>query len=286
MSATTGLAQVLGDWRPGTVEITRRVEPWPLRAFAGLIGGPPPGDVLPPLWHAFVLLDDPPTRENTGEDGHPAHGPFLPPIPGRRRMFAGARLRLDAPIPVGAALTGRSAVSATEVKSGRTGEMAFVTVRTELSVEGTAVGVEEQDVVYRSEPPGTPRRTMQRAPATGDDPAGDWRLELPTDPALLYRTSALLANGHRIHYDHPYATGVEGYPGLVVHGPLLALLALELPRRHAPGRAVRGFSYRLARPAFVPDPIVARARCTAAGAEVTVGVRGAEPSLTATVELE
>ena len=285
--AQTSLAESLADWQPGSAEMTRRVDPWFAAAFADLLDAPPPsldlGAALPPLWHWFVLLDHP-AGSATGADGHPAEGPFLPPIPGRRRMFAGGRLRQEAPIPIGVELSSRSRVSEVTVKTGRTGEMAFVTVRHELLVDGATVGVEEQDFVYRSEPAGTARRT--RPPETGSaDPEGEWRVELATDPVVLFRFSALTYNGHRIHYDRPYATQVEGYPDLVVHGPLLALLALELPRRHAPDRPVRAFEYRLVRPAFVPSRIVSVGRVQGADVDVVVGAQGASPSLTARVGL-
>jgi 3-methylfumaryl-CoA hydratase len=285
------LAESLRDWRPAPVETTRRVDPWPVAAFADLLDAPRPplaeGAALPPLWHWFVLLDHP-AQAAIGADGHPAQGPFLPPVPHRRRMFAGGRLRASAPVPIGAELTSRSAVTDVVVKTGRSGEMAFVTVRHELVVAGATVGVEEQDIVYRSEPDG-PRRAAPPPAADAAEPAGDWRAELATGPVLLFRFSALTYNGHRIHYDRDYATRVEGYPDLVVHGPLLALLALELPRRHAPDRPVRSFDYRLVRPAFAPARVVAAGppADTAPGARVPieVAVRGAEPSLTATVEL-
>jgi 3-methylfumaryl-CoA hydratase len=279
------LADSLKDWQPGSAETTRRVDPWPAEAFAGLIGTPAPpplgpGDPLPPMWHWFTLLDHPAQAE-IGADGHPASGSFLPPIPGRRRMFAGGRLRQDAPIPIGAELSSRSSVVSMSVKSGRSGDLAFVTVRHELVVDGTAVGVEEQDVVYRSEPDGAAPRLVPRHETGVSEPAGEWRLELPTDPVLLFRFSALTYNGHRIHYDRPYATQVEGYPDLVVHGPLLVLLALELPRVHAPDRAVRAFDYRLVRPAFVPSRIVSAGQPGGSAVDLAVGAEGAGPSLTA-----
>ena len=113
----------------------------------------------------------------------------------------------------------------------------------------------------------------------------DWRLTLPTDPVRLFRFSALTYNGHRIHYDQPYATAVEGYPGLVVHGPLLALLALELPRRHAP-EPVTEFAYRLVRPAFAGAVVEATARRTGTSLDLAVGAVQAGPSLTATATME
>ena len=285
------LREALEGWRPGAVTMTRRVDPWPAAAFADLIGTPAPGlttgDPLPPMWHWFTLLEHPKTDE-IGADGHPADGPFLPPIPGRSRMFAGGRLRLDNPIPIGAELTGTSSVTDIKVKNGRSGEMAFVTVRTGLSAEGKAVGAEEQDIVYRSGPAGTPPRKVQRPPTNAPEPDGDWRTTIPTDPVILFRFSALTYNGHRIHYDQPYATQAEGYPGLVIHGPLLALLALELPRLHAaPGKTLTRFEYRLVRPAFVPATIVAAGRPARNGDEVTltVAASGAAPSLTAKAAL-
>jgi 3-methylfumaryl-CoA hydratase len=283
-----GLADLLRDWQPGAVEMSRRVDPWPAAAFAALTGAPEPplkdGDPLPPLWHWFTLLEHPATAE-IGADGHPAGGPFWPPIPGRRRMFAGGRLRVAAPIPVGSLLATRSAVSNVSVKSGRTGEMAFVTVRHELLADGVPAGVEEQDIVYRREPPGTLPAAMERPEAVAPEPPADWRAELATDPVLLFRFSALTYNGHRIHYDRDYATQAEGYPDLVIHGPLLALLALDLPRLHAPGRSVTSFDYRLVRPAFAPATVVATAQRTPGGASIAVGAVGVDPSLTATVVL-
>jgi 3-methylfumaryl-CoA hydratase len=283
------LGDVLRHWQPGTAQLSRRVDPWPAAAFADLIGAVPPrlnpGDPLPPLWHWFYLLDHP-AQVGIGADGHPAGGPFLPPIPGRRRMFAGGRLRLDAPIGVGAELSSRSAVADVSVKSGRSGDLAFVTVRHELTADGVLVGTEEQDIVYRSEPEGTPPRAVPQPRTDVPERAGEWRSELATDPVLLFRFSALTYNAHRIHYDRHYATQAEGYPDLVVHGPLLALLALELLRIHVPEQRVRSFAYRLARPAFVPARLMAVGGPAKASAEITVGAQGAEPSLTATATWE
>jgi 3-methylfumaryl-CoA hydratase len=278
------LAESLAGWKPGTAELTRRVDPWTVAAFAGLTGVPLPppaeGDPLPPLWHWFTLVDHP-AQSAIGADGHPASGPFLPPVPGRRRMFAGGRLQLDAPVPVGASLTSRSAVTSVSVKDGRSGELGFVTVRHELSVDGVAVGAEEQDIVYRCEDGGTIPRSVPRPETSEPEPDGPWRLELATGPVTLFRFSALTYNAHRIHYDRPYATKTEGYPDLVIHGPLLALLALELARVNAPGRPVRSFSYRLMRPAFSPARVVAAGNPGPDGTavEVSVAAAGAMPSL-------
>ena len=209
-TATSPLAEALRGWQPPTVERSRRVDPWSAAAFAALLDTEAPaldeGAPLPPMWHWFTVLDHPAQAE-IGDDGHPAHGPFLPPTPGRRRMFAGGRLTQLAPIPLGASLEWRAAVADVAIKSGRTGEMAFVTTRYEMSVAGAPVAVEEQDIVYRSEPPGTPRRATARPDGGAPEPTGTWRAALATDPVLLARFSALTYNGHRIHYDTGYATG-------------------------------------------------------------------------------
>jgi 3-methylfumaryl-CoA hydratase len=279
------LAAIAREWEPPVVETRRRVDPWPAAAFADLVEGecPAVADALPPLWHWFTLLDHPRTSA-MGEDGHPADGPLLPPVPGRRRMIAGGRLRRLGSIPFGAQLHARSQIADVTAKSGRSGAMLFVTVRHELRVDDapTVVAVEEQDVVYRSEPSGADRRTTPRPPSGGPDPAGEWRLRLPTDPVLLARFSALTYNGHRIHYDRPYVNEVEGYPDLVIHGPLMALLALELPRRFAPDEALAEINFRLARPAFVPSSLVAAGTRGGDTVAIAVAAEGARPSLTAT----
>jgi 3-methylfumaryl-CoA hydratase len=287
--STGVLRESLAGWAPEPVESTRRVDPWAAAAFADLLDTPlrpslAPGDPLPPLWHWFYLLDHP-AQSELGADGHPAAGRFLPPIPGRRRMFAGGRWHQKGPIPVGAELACRSEVADVAVKTGRSGELAFVTVRHVLSVGGAAVATEEQDIVYRSEPPGAPVRRLERPAADAPAATSDWREVRATDETLLFRFSALTYNGHRIHYDRTYATETEGYPDLVVHGPLLALLACELPRVHASARPVSEFAYRLVRPAFVPAEIEATATVDGTRLDIAVGAVGVGPSLTATAVL-
>lgn len=288
----TGLATYLDGWSPAPRSWTGQVTGWSVRAFAGLLDQPDPlrsQSVVPPMWHLFGLLAHPAQAE-LGADGHPADGPFLPPIPHRRRMFAGGRWREARPLPVDRPIDCTSEIVARRVTSGRTGELAFVTVRTGYAVDGQRYAVEEQDIVYRSQPDSsvagqpTAPATASAGAAPAEEPAAGHELRIEPDPTLLFRFSALTYNAHRIHYDHPYATGVEGYPGLVVHGPLLALLALELPRRHVPDRRVGRFDYRLRRPAFAGAAVVARSLSGQPddGAELTVGVAGAAASLTAT----
>jgi len=289
------LASSLEAWAPEPVESTDRVGGWSVEAFAALLDQPSPlaggRAELPPMWHWFGFLEHVPERE-LGADGHPAGGGFLPPIPHRRRMFAGARWWQYRALPVEQPITCRSSVAAVEVKTGRSGEMAFVTVRNEFSVAGEPSVLEEQDIVYRGQPDPPAGTAAPARSAAPDEPVEGWppfvhELVLEPDAALLFRFSALTYNAHRIHYDQPYATGVEGYPGLVVHGPLLALLALELPRRHQPDQWVAEFRDRLRRPAVAGTPL--RAWSAPAGAdgwqELATGVVGGPPSLTASALL-
>lgn len=296
----SGLAGYLEGWWPEPLRRTDRIRQWPVDAFTGLLDQPAlPADApLPPLWHWFSFLDHP-AQSEIGDDGHPAAGHFLPPIPHRRRMFAGGRwerIAGVAPIRVGDEVTLESSVTSIEPKTGRSGEMAFVTVRNEFSRGGDLTVVEEQDIVYRSEPPADPNATPgpsaprpAAAPAGADEDAEppEHELRIVPDPPLLFRYSALTYNTHRIHYDQPYATGVEGYPGLVVHGPLLALLALELPRRHRPDDDVLEFRYRLRKPAFVGATVVAGSKAPDADGrcELSVGELGGSASLTATARI-
>ena len=268
------MAGPLTGWSPGPVTAADRVEPPPVAAVYAQRLQPPtvagPGEELPPLWHWFSFLDHP-RHSELGEDGHPAAGRFLPPLPDRRRMIAGGRLEVRAPLRVGDVVERRSELVAVREKEGRSGAMVFVTVRHTLSRDGAPRVVEEQDVVYRSQPAGTARPL----PDGGPVPLPVDGIALDTDPALLFRFSALTTNAHRNHYDAPYATGVEGHPGLVVHGPLLALLALEVPRRA--GRAVASFAYRLTRPVSCGQRVVAGE----GPGGLAVAVPGAPAALTA-----
>ncbi|MSP48839.1 MAG: acyl-CoA dehydrogenase [Alphaproteobacteria bacterium] len=213
---------------------------------------PPPrsGDPLPPLWHWLYFLEAKPASE-LGPDGHPKRGGFLPPVPLPRRMWAGSRLTFLAPIPLGAPIRRDSEILKVEVKEGRSGTLVFVTVRHRVMCAGAAAIEEEHDIVYRNSP-----KPGDAAPAAKPEPGdGTWSRRLVPDPVLLFRYSALTFNGHRIHYDHPYVTTVEGYPGLVVHGPLQATLMLDLVRRQRPAARVRRFSFRALQPVFADRPL-------------------------------
>jgi 3-methylfumaryl-CoA hydratase len=293
------LAATTADWSPAPVTTTGSTTAWSVEAFSGLLDLPPvagDGEALPPLWHWFGFLDHP-RQDELGDDGHPATGTFLPPIPQRRRMIAGGRLEVRRPVAVGETLERRSSLVRAEVKHGRSGAMLLVTVRHEFVRDSTVTVAEEQDVVYRSQPPGATRGMAAPAEVGTPPPVSPEAIELRTDPTLLFRFSALTYNTHRIHYDEPYVTAVEGYPGLVVHGPLLALLLLEIPRRHRPGRRVARCDYRLSRPVFAGATVRAdhaaerpdiddTANDDGDALRVVAGVPGASPSISATITLD
>jgi len=210
-----------------------------------------PGDAAPPLAHWLMFL--PSARQSAlGVDGHPARGGFLPPVHHLpRRMWAGGRLEFHAPLRVGMAVTRRSSITDVSRRQGGTGELIFVTVRHEVHEQGarSPLLTEEHDIVYRS------AETVAAKPAPAAPEPGAWRREVSPDAVMLFRYSALTFNGHRIHYDRDYVTKEEGYPGLIVHGPLVATLLLDLLRRQQPEARVTRFSFRAMSPLFDGAPV-------------------------------
>ncbi|WP_043752307.1 FAS1-like dehydratase domain-containing protein [Methylobacterium nodulans] len=199
------------------------------------------GDGEAPLALHWCLAPETPAAGSLGPDGHAAKGGFLPPVPLPRRMWAGGEIETLQPLRLGDRVVRRETVSDVAVKEGRTGALCFVTVRHDYETPRGIAIRERQDIVYReASRPGAPSAAVPRAP---EDPAPDlaWRIE--ATPVLLFRYSAMTFNGHRFHYDFPYATQVEGYAGLVVHGPLQASLLLNLAARLL-GRVPARFRYR------------------------------------------
>jgi 3-methylfumaryl-CoA hydratase len=221
------------------------------------------GDALPLPWHWFFFLPRAP-QATLDADGHPQRGGFLPPIPYPRRMFAGARMQVHRPLRVGVPALREGSIRDVVMKSGKTGALAFVTVAYRFMQDGQLCLEEEQDIVYRE--PGAAVAAPVQA-ALPPPPEGSWTRTLQPDTRLLFRFSALTFNAHRIHYDRAYATAVEGYPGLVVHGPLTAVLLLQLVRRSTP-RPVVAFSFRGVAPLFDLGPIRLLGKPTGDGVEL------------------
>ena len=241
---------------------------------------PKMGDPLPIGWHS-TLFPRVVRHSQIGPDGHPARGDFLPPVPLPRRMFAGKRITIHQQLQVGDEVRRESTIQSVTPKTGRTGQMVFVTVKTDMiGPRGVAI-TEEQDIVYREEPAkGAPPPEPQPAPGTAV-----WQKIITPDPVMLFRYSALTFNGHRIHYDHPYVTGVEGYPERVMNGGLTTLLVFELARAHAK-TPLKFIASRNVRPMFVNRPISVCGEPSADGKSAklwTLDDQGAL-SLTATAE--
>ncbi|MCX7143593.1 MAG: MaoC family dehydratase N-terminal domain-containing protein [Proteobacteria bacterium] len=246
-------AQLLKNWE-GRQEVTLDdITAFPVRALnatleAPYAGGGNDGDPLPPLWHWLYFLPVH-AQSELGEDGHARKGGFLPPVPLPRRMWAGGRFGFVAPVRIGERMQKTSTISEVKIKDGRSGPLVFVTVRHEFCVRNEARLWEEHDIVYRDVPnPNAP----QPAPVQAE--TGAWQRRITPNDVLLFRYSALTFNGYRIHYDRRYVTQVECYPGLVVHGPLIATLLLDLLLRQLPQAMVASFSFRAVRPTFDNAP--------------------------------
>jgi 3-methylfumaryl-CoA hydratase len=235
----------LEDWLGKTEVIEDNITAYPLAALAATLDIGTPPAVVPPLWHWLYFLPVAP-QSQIGADGHAKRGGFLPPVPLPRRMWAGGRLTFHAPLAAGVKASRRSTIENIEDKTGRTGRLVFVTVRHEIEEGGELRIEEEHDIVYRdAPPPNAPEKAPARAPQNEA-----FSRDFVADPVMLFRYSALTFNGHRIHYDHPYVTQEEGYPGLVVHGPLIATLLVDLVRREMPGATLDTFAFRAVRPTF------------------------------------
>jgi 3-methylfumaryl-CoA hydratase len=238
---------------------------------------PPAGTALPYLWHWLYFLPIYPQSE-IGPDGHAKRGGFLPPVPLPRRMWAGSDFAFHEPLLIGDALSRTSTIVDVKEKSGRTGSLIFVKVRHEVRRNGaqTVALTEHHNIVYRDAPaPADVAPPPQAAPAESA-----WERPIVPDDVLLFRYSALTFNGHRIHYDRKYVTEVEGYPGLIVHGPLIATLLMDLLRRQQPAAQVLRFEFKAVRPTFDIHPFSVHGQPSADGKTVHLWGRDHEGWLT------
>ena len=238
------------DWIGRSESRTDVVTPVPVAALSATLDRdePPPqqGDELPPLWHWLYFLPHPRESE-LGPDGHAKRGGFLPPVSLPRRMWAGGRFEFHHPLRIGDPITRHSRILDIKQKRGRTGDLVFVVVRHEISNPQGPALTEEHDIVFRDI-----SRSVVDPPPAPTDPT--WQRVIHPDDVLLFRYSALTFNAHRIHYDRRYTTEVEGYPGLVVHGPLIATLLLDLHRRSLPDVPVTHFEFRAVSPLYDTTP--------------------------------
>ena len=222
---------------------------------------PEQGTVVPPLWHWMFFLPQA-LQSQIGPDGHPLRGGFLPPVPLPRRMWAGGQFNwTDNDLVVGDAAQKRSRIASVKHKSGRTGDLLFVEVEHAFhNAQGLCL-TETHDIVYRAAAvPGAPE-----VPPVAAESGAPWQRTFVPDPVSLFRYSALTFNGHRIHYDRSYVTQEEGYPGLIVHGPLIATLLVDLVRRHVPSARMATFQFRAVRPTFDLHPFRLNGRPSADG---------------------
>lgn len=244
---TAEMVDQLRSWQGRRETLADDITEWPVRAMPAMVdraeGYPVKGSELPRLWHWLYFLPCA-LQCALGEDGHPRRGDFLPPVPLPRRMWAGGRLEWHGPLRIDDSLQRVSHIESVTHKAGSTGELVFVVVRHEVFSEGKLALTDKQDIVYRA------------ASRRGDSPPlpqpaplhAEWARNITPDPVLLFRYSALTFNGHRIHYDRSYVTEVEGYSGLIVHGPLIATLLADLGRSQRPEARVSRFNSMFATP--------------------------------------
>jgi 3-methylfumaryl-CoA hydratase len=251
---------------------------------------PASGDPLPPGWQ-WLYFNSAARRSALGADGHPRRGGFLPPIELARRMWAGSRIRYLAALPIDAHAIRRSRILKIENKVGKRGALCFVTVQHTISTGATLCIAEEQDLVYRdAETRGVGTRDAgQSGAASAEAPArheavAQWSRSIQPDTTLLFRYSALTFNGHRIHYDQAYAREQEGYPDLVVHGPLTATLLQQFALEQGAGRSLARFDFRGVTPLFVTRPFSLEARTEQGGLALWARGPQGELAMSATAE--
>ncbi|MBC5782285.1 MaoC family dehydratase N-terminal domain-containing protein [Ramlibacter sp. USB13] len=271
----------LRAWIGRTETVGDTIGATPVKALDATLDHPPrpveQGTPLPPLWHWLYFL--PLHRQSEiGPDGHAKRGGFLPPVPLPRRMWAGSQFEFRSPVRVGDVVERTSTIADVSLKEGRTGRLVFVKVRHDVRCNGAAdpAIVEFHDIVYREA-----RRPDEVEPAPQRAETGaSWRRQVVPDDVLLFRYSALTFNGHRIHYDRKYVTEVEGYPGLIVHGPLIATLLLDLLRRQDPQADVASFRFKAVRPTFDLHPFHVNGERAADGKSVRLWASDHEGWLT------
>ncbi|MFC3711551.1 MaoC family dehydratase N-terminal domain-containing protein [Sphingoaurantiacus capsulatus] len=272
----------LKSWIGREERAAQIASPEPIAGLAALLdhGSPSwPEGTVPPLGHWLYFSPRTP-QSQIGEDGHPLRGGFLPPVELPRRMWAGGAVKFLSPVAIGSELERVSTIEDVAAKTGASGDMVFVTVRHVIHADRVAAIEERQDLVYRD------GGSAGAAPAPAEPRAADTSRTITPDPVMLFRYSALTFNGHRIHYDRDYARNIEGYPGLVVHGPYAATLLLDLFLREKPAARVTGFTFRAQRPLFDTAPFTVNLLRGDATAEAWTASADGRTAMTARIDWE
>lgn len=238
----------LRNWQPTPIESTFDIDKRNANRMAALfdMAEISAGGSMPPLWH-WAFFQGAVKQQEIGADGHPKKGGFLPPISLPRRMFAGSSLSFQRPLIVGETYHYNAGVKDISVKQGKSGKLAFVRIEHQIAeMDGSSCLSESQDIVYReaSTESGQPNKS------SGCDQTWDWEEKVTADPVMLFRYSAVTYNSHRIHFDLRYATQVEGYAGLIVHGPLLATLMTKAICERIPASRLARFKFAGKAPVF------------------------------------
>ena len=251
--AMTRFDELFPGWIPKIDSCTEIISPTSVNRLAATLNEAAPdygdGDNLPPLWH-WIFFVKPVPQAGLGRDGHPQRGGFLPPVALPRRMFAGMKTDFLHPLIIGHEAKRESEVIDINEKSSTSGPLLFVRVQNRISQNGHLCIIDEQEIVYREKGAPLTLPEVKHLP----EPAADcWSQEMTVDAAMLFRFSAVTFNSHRIHYDRSYAATEEGYPALVVHAPLVAMLLLQLLRKNS-DKIVNRFEYRAMAPLFGGQP--------------------------------
>ncbi len=249
--------EALKEWIGKSETVAERASAGRMHGLAALLDKPDipkEGDAIGPMGHWCYFTPRVPASE-VGPDGHPARGGFMPPVPLPRRMFGGFRATYHKPLVIGEMMQREARIADIQIKQGSTGTLVICTVRHSFSGENGLAIEEDHDYIYRGDPPAGNKDKSGGSGKTGAAPADHaWSKTITPDPVMLFRYSAVTFNGHRIHYDRQYVTEVEGYPALVVHGPLIATLLIELALDNNPGRPVRQFDFQARAPLFDNAP--------------------------------
>lgn len=266
----------LEQWLGRTTTTTAQLESTQANRMAVTLDRAPTfqtGDPLPPLWH-WLYFHDLARATDLGQDGHPKLGLFLPPVPLPRRMWAGGAFVFHTPLCLGETVTRTSVIRSITPKTGRSGALYFVTVEHTVATGAVINLVEEQNIVYRELPTAATTGQAEAAPTNAD-----YSQPYSVNSTTLFRYSALTFNGHRIHYDVDYCREVEGYPNLVIHGPLIATLLLDLYSQQ--GQPLHWFRYRAQSPLFLPHPFTVNGTQTATSIQLWASNHAGQVAMTA-----